>query len=88
MALTAPLAMLAKNKVLNTLASPIIDAEYLTAAPSVLPNRWADDVTTREITVKEIHDIIYAFGETARLCKEAGVDGMEVHAVHEGYLLD
>jgi len=88
MALTAPLAMLAKNKVLNTLASPIIDAEYLTAAPSELPNRWADDVTTRAITQKEIHDIIYAFGETARLCKEAGVDGVEVHAVHEGYLLD
>lgn len=88
MALTAPLAMLAKNKALNTLAKPIIDAEYLTAAPSVLPNRWADDVMTREITVKEIKDIIYAFGETARLCKEAGVDGVEVHAVHEGYLLD
>ena len=88
MALTAPLAMLANNKVLNKLASPIIDAEYLTAAPSVLPNRWADDVTTREITQKEIHDIVYAFGETARLCMEAGVDGVEVHAVHEGYLLD
>lgn len=88
MALTAPLAMLAKNKVLNKIASPIIDAEYLTAAPSVLPNRWADDVTTRAITYKEIQDIIYAFGETARLCKEAGVDGVEVHAVHEGYLLD
>ncbi|MBO7709128.1 MAG: FAD-dependent oxidoreductase [Lachnospiraceae bacterium] len=88
MALTAPLAMLAKNKVLNTIASPIIDAEYLTAAPSVLPNRWADDVTTRAITQKEIHDIVYAFGETARLCMEAGVDGVEVHAVHEGYLLD
>ena len=88
MALTAPLAMLAKNKVLNTIASPIIDAEYLTAAPSVLPNRWADDVMTRPVTVKEIKDIIYAFGETARLIKEAGVDGVEVHAVHEGYLLD
>ena len=88
MALTAPLAMLAKNKILNKIASPIIDAEYLTAAPSVLPNRWADDVTTRAITQKEIHDIVYAFGETARLCKEAGVDGVEVHAVHEGYLLD
>ena len=88
MALTAPLAMLAKNKALNTLAKPIIDAEYLTAAPSVLPNRWADDVTTRAITKKEIEQIIYAFGETARLCKEAGVDGVEVHAVHEGYLLD
>ena len=88
MALTAPLAMLAKNKVLNKLASPIIDAEYLTAAPSVLPNRWADDVMTRPVTVKEIDDIVYAFGETARLIKEAGVDGVEVHAVHEGYLLD
>ena len=88
MALTAPLAMLAKNKVLNKLASPIIDAEYLTAAPSVLPNRWADDVMTRPVTVKEIDKIVYAFGETARLIKEAGVDGVEVHAVHEGYLLD
>jgi 2-enoate reductase len=87
-ALTAPLAMLAKNKNLNKVAKPYIDAEYLTAAPSVLPNRWADDVTTRAITEKEIKDIIYAFGETARLCKEAGVDGVEVHAVHEGYLLD
>ncbi len=88
MALTEPLALLAKNKMLGTLAKPIIDAEYLTAAPSVLPNRWADDVTTREVTVEEIKKIIYAFGETARLCKEAGVDGVEVHAVHEGYLLD
>ena len=88
MALTAPLAMLAGNKVLNKLASPIIDAEYLTAAPSELPNRWADNITTRAVTIKEIQDIIYAFGETARLIKEAGVDGVEVHAVHEGYLLD
>lgn len=88
MALTEPLAMLAKNKVLNKIASPVIDAEYLTAAPSALPNRWADGVTTREITKKEIDDIIYAFAETSRLCKEAGVDGVEVHAVHEGYLLD
>ena len=87
-ALTAPLAKLAGNKALNTLAKPYIDAEYLTAAPSELPNRWADDITTRAITEKEIKDIIYAFGETARLCKEAGVDGIEVHAVHEGYLLD
>ena len=88
MALTAPLAMLANNKVLNKIASPIIDAEYLTAAPSVLPNRWADNVMTRPVTVKEIDDIVYAFGETARLIMEAGVDGVEVHAVHEGYLLD
>ena len=88
MALTEPLAMLASNKVLNTLASPVLNAEYLTAAPSELPNRWADNVTTRALTKKEIKDMIYAFGETAKMCKEAGVDGVEIHAVHEGYLLD
>lgn len=87
-ALTEPLKMLIQNKKLGAVAKPYIDPEYLTAAPSVLPNRWADDVMTRPLTVDEIHDIIYAFGETARLCKEAGVDGIEVHAVHEGYLLD
>jgi len=88
MALSDSLALLAGNKVLNTLAKPVIDAEFLTAAPSASPNRWANDITCRPITQKEIADIVYAFGETARLCKEAGVDGVEVHAVHEGYLLD
>ena len=29
-----------------------------------------------------------AFGKTARLLREAGVDGVEIHAVHEGYTLD
>ncbi len=32
--------------------------------------------------------MIYAFAKTAKLCKDAGVDGVEIHAVHEGYLLD
>ena len=32
--------------------------------------------------------MIEAFAKTAKMCKEAGVDGVEVHAVHEGYLLD
>ena len=40
------------------------------------------------MTVEQIHEIIEAFAKTAKLCKEAGVDGVEVHAVHEGYLLD
>ncbi len=87
-AMTEPLAMLIRNKKLGKVAKPYIDPEYLTAAPSALPNRWADDIITRPITVEEIQQIIYAFGETARLCKEAGVDGIEIHAVHEGYLLD
>ncbi|MCQ2461474.1 MAG: FAD-dependent oxidoreductase [Clostridia bacterium] len=88
MALSAMMTMLINNKIIGTIAKPIMDPEYLTTAPSALPNRWADDITTKEMTKKQIDDIIYAFGETARLCKEAGVDGVEVHAVHEGYLLD
>ena len=32
--------------------------------------------------------MIYSFAESARQLKEAGVDGVEIHAVHEGYLLD
>ncbi len=88
MALSAMMTMMIHNKVIGTIAKPIMDPEYLTTAPSELPNRWAEDVTTKAMTKKQIDDIIYAFGETARLCKEAGVDGVEVHAVHEGYLLD
>jgi len=40
------------------------------------------------MTVEEIEEIIDAFAKTAALCKEAGIDGVEVHAVHESYLLD
>ena len=79
---------LSNNKLLGLMAKPFIDVDYLGAAPSALPNRWADGVTSRPLTKKEIADIVYGFQETARLCKEAGVDGVEVHAVHEGYLLD
>jgi len=38
--------------------------------------------------VEEIKEIVEGFAKTAKLCKDAGVDGVEVHAVHEGYLLD
>lgn len=80
--------MLHKNKVLRTIAKPIIDTDHELASPSALPSRWAPDITCRPMTVKEIQEIVDAFAKTAKLCKEAGVDGVEVHAVHEGYLLD
>ena len=61
----------------------------LIVAPSDgIPNVWFPDLKHREITKEEIHKIIEAFGKTAVLCKEAGIDGIEIHAVHEGYLLD
>ena len=77
-----------KHKALNALVKPIIDVQYLCASPSKLPSRWAEGVLTRAVTKKEIQKMIEAFAKTAKMCKESGVDGVEVHAVHEGYLLD
>ena len=87
-AITEDLKILLKNKALGTIAKPIVDASYICASPSPLPSRWAEDVMCREISKEEIHELIDAFAKTAKLCKEAGVDGIEVHAVHEGYLMD
>ena len=75
--------MISKN-----ILKPIINIPYQCASPSELPSRWSDKVTCRPMKVKEIYDIIDAFAKTAKMCKEAGVDGVEVHAVHEGYLID
>lgn len=77
-----------KNKVLGALVKPIFDVSRLCASPSELPCRWAEDIMCRPITVKEIEEMVHAFALTAKMCKEAGVDGVEIHAVHEGYLLD
>lgn len=87
-AVTDALVPMLKNKALGLLAKPFVDIQYICASPSELPSRWAEDVMCRALTKKEIQQMVYAFAETARLCKEAGVDGVEVHAVHEGYLLD
>ena len=76
------------NKVLRAVSKPIMDLDKITAAPSPTPNRWSDKVPSREMTVEEIKEFIEAFGKTAKLLQEAGVDGVEIHAVHEGYLLD
>ena len=87
-AIPTPLVMLHNMPVVRDLIKPIINIPYQSASPSELPSRWSDKVTTRAITVKEINEIVDAFAKTAELCKWAGVDGVEVHAVHEGYLLD
>ena len=87
-AIPTPLVMLHKNPVLHAIAKPIINVKYQSASPSELPSRWAEGMTCRAMTKQEIEEIIDAFAKTAALCQEAGVDGIEVHAVHEGYLLD
>ena len=87
-AITELVAPLHKNKVTRTLIKPIIDTSHELASPSAQPSRWAHDIICPEMTKEQIHEIIEAFAKTAALCKKAGVDGVEVHAVHEGYLLD
>ena len=80
--------MLYTNKVLRFLSKPFMDLDKITASASPSPNRWSDKVPSREMTKAEIQEFIDAFGKTAKKLKDAGVDGVEVHAVHEGYLLD
>ena len=88
MAITKPMVMLLKHPLLGRLASPVADLDYICASASATPNRWAEDVKSRPMTVKEIHDQVDAFARTAKKLMDAGVDGVEIHAVHEGYLLD
>lgn len=61
--------------------------EFPPVAPSAIPHRWLDK-TCRPLTVDEIHSIIKSFGKGARNAQRAGFDGIEIHAVHEGYLID
>ncbi len=88
MAVTSLMEFLYTNKVLRFLSKPIIDVDLVTASSSPNPNRWSDKVPSREITIKEIEEMVEAFAKTAKKCMDAGVDGVEIHAVHEGYLLD
>ncbi|MDP4085955.1 MAG: FAD-dependent oxidoreductase [Bacillota bacterium] len=57
-------------------------------APSEIDNRWDPQITHRSMTVEEITRMIQQFGEAAAIAKKSGFDGVEIHAVHEGYLLD
>ena len=76
------------NPVLRRVSKPFMDLDRICATASPTPNRWSDKVPSREMTVEEIHEMVDAFRRCAVLLQEAGVDGVEIHAVHEGYLLD
>ena len=77
------------EKVLDKpLLAKILKMDRIIASPSELPSVWDPKRTCPEITVKEIEQIVEAYGKSAAILKEAGVDGIEIHAIHEGYLLD
>lgn len=54
-------------------------------APSAIPCPWCRD-QPREMTKADIKTVVENFGSCARRVKEAGFDGIELHAGH-GYLL-
>ncbi len=87
-AIPTPLVAIHNMPVVRDLIKPIINIPYQSASPSPLPSRWSDRMMTREMKKREIEEIVDAFAKTAELLKWADVDGVEVHAVHEGYLLD
>ena len=78
-----------KKGALKTLSSPFLMTKWWWSAPDDdEPNVWDPEVKMDHFTEKMIRRFVYAFGQTAKRCQEAGVDGVEIHAVHEGYLLD
>ena len=57
-------------------------------APSDQENRWDSSIHHRAMTVDKIKQLIASFVACAVVAKESRFDGVEIHAVHEGYLLD
>ena len=58
------------------------------SADAGLPNRWNPEWKTKQMSRERIHDIIHGMAEAAYLCKQSGIDGVEIHGSHEGYALD
>jgi 2,4-dienoyl-CoA reductase-like NADH-dependent reductase (Old Yellow Enzyme family) len=60
-------------------------SEHPQLAPSAVRSSRTPDAP-RALTVTEIEAIVEAFGVSARMHEEAGLDGVEIHAAH-GYLV-
>jgi 2,4-dienoyl-CoA reductase-like NADH-dependent reductase (Old Yellow Enzyme family)/thioredoxin reductase len=53
---------------------------------SAIPNPMVGGIP-REMRVAEIHEMVEAFGDAARRCREGGLDGVDLHA-SSGYLIE
>ncbi len=66
-------------------ASHDVNGGMQPVAPSPIPSPWNREMP-RELTIEEIHQIARDFGAAAKRAKEAGFDGVEIHAGN-GYLI-
>lgn len=57
-------------------------------APSEVSNRFRPEIVHRALTVEEIQTYVRSFARESAFAKSVGFDGVEIHALHEGYLLD
>lgn len=87
--IAAQMIPIAKNAVLKKLMKPVLQLDnMMVAADEGLPLVWDPELSTRALTKKEIRAYVEGYAKCAKLAKDIGVDGVEVHAVHEGYLMD
>jgi len=56
--------------------------------PSELPYYFAPDKKSRALTKEEIKSKITSLIRSAIIAKDAGFDGVDIHAMHWGYLID
>ncbi|MDF2887832.1 MAG: NADH:flavin oxidoreductase [Lacrimispora sp.] len=66
-------------------ATKLTNGNVTPLAPSAIKDPICQE-PPREMTVEDIKQLVKDFGQTARRSKEAGFDGIEIHAAH-GYLI-
>ena len=64
-----------------------IHAEGAAAAIQLFPIRFGTEADPNNLSVGKVDVIVELYGRAARICKEAGFDGVEPHGAH-GYLIN
>ncbi len=67
---------------LKNVSSPFLMTRWWSAPDPDEPNVRDPDVRMDLFTSDMIRQFVYGFGQTARLCKDAGIDGAGYQAVH------
>lgn len=85
---TGTIASVLNNKAIGSFTEAVIDKDVCFGSSSELTNSWNSEFHTHPLTPEQISEYVEAFGKTALLLKEAGIDGIELNGLHEGSLLD